>query len=242
MSSNSSFDEERMVSNRFANIRMDSPVPSLESASSFEGPSDRPAPKRKATEDNEEEEGSSKDFTHMTEDDWIYGKDTEDEENPILEDEKETTDPDFCWACTMASFQDKTPMATYWAEKIMPLFRLVDQRYAVLTIRDTYNRLVRPKMDPKIKQRWTKRKIWEHMRFHLTDVPQMLDHSTRKVSRIMEQAERELMVVKGSQKTLNVDAVKMYFDGTRLLHKLLPKKESSRKSSSSSVNKPGFRS
>lgn len=234
MSSNSSFDEERLVSNRFADIRMDSP-------SSFEGLPDRPAPKRKATDDGEEEEGS-KDFTHMAEDDWIFGKDTEDEENPILEDEKETTDPDFCWACTMSNFKDRTPMATYWAEKIMPLFSLVDERYAVLTIRDTYNRLVRPRMDPKIKQRWTKRNIWKHMRIHPTDVPQMLDHSIRKVSRIMEQAERELMVVKGGQKTLNVDAVKLYFDGTRLLHKLMPKKESSRKSSSASVNKLGFRS
>lgn len=219
---------------------MESPVPSLESASFLEGEEEplRPA-KRKAAG---EEEGNSGDFTHMAEDDWIYGKDTEDEENPILEDEQDTTDPDFCWACMMASFQDKTPMATYWLEKIMPLFRLVDERYAVLTIRETYNRLVRPKMDPKIKQRWTKRNIWKHMRFHPTDVPQMMDHSVRKVSRIMEQAEREMMVVKGVQKTLNVDAAKVYFEGTRLLQKLMPKRESSRKSSSSSSNKFGFRS
>lgn len=219
---------------------MESPVPSLESASFLEGEEEplRPA-KRKAAG---EEEGNSGDFTHMAEDDWIYGKDTEDEENPILEDEQDTTDPDFCWACTMTNFQDKTPMATYWLEKIMPLFRLVDERYAVLTIRETYNRLVRPKMDPKIKQRWTKRNIWKHMRFHPTDVPQMMDHSVRKVSRIMEQAEREMMVVKGVQKTLNVDAAKVYFEGTRLLQKLMPKRESSRKSSSSSSNKFGFRS
>lgn len=221
---------------------MESPVPSLESASLLEGEEEplRPA-KRKAA--GEEEGNSSGDFTHMAEDDWIYGKDTEDEENPILEDEQDTTDPDFCWACTMTNFQDKTPMATYWLEKIMPLFRLVDERYAVLTIRETYNRLVRPKMDPKIKQRWTKRNIWKHMRFHQADVPQMLDHSVRKVSRIMEQAERELIVVKGVQKTLNVDAAKVYFEGTRLLQKLMPKRESSRKSSSSSYsNKFGFRS
>ena len=219
---------------------MESPVPSLESASFLEGEEEplRPA-KRKAAG---EEEGNSGDFTHMTEDDWIYGKDTEDEENPILEDEQDTTDPDFCWACMMASFQDKTPMATYWLEKIMPLFRLVDERYAVLTIRETYNRLVRPKMDPKIKQRWTKRNIWKHMRFHQADVPQLMDHSVRKVSRIMEQAEREMIVVKGVQKTLNVDAAKVYFEGTRLLQKLMPKRESSRKSSSSSSNKLGFRS
>ncbi len=219
---------------------MESPVPSLESASFLEGEEEplRPA-KRKAA--GEEEGNSSGDFTHMTEDDWIYGKDTEDEENPVLEDEQDTTDPDFCWACMMASFQDKTPMATYWLEKIMPLFRLVDERYAVLTIRETYNRLVRPKMDPKIKQRWTKRNIWKHMRFHQADVPPLMDHSVRKVSRIMEQAEREMIVVKGVQKTLNVDAAKVYFEGTRLLQKLMPKRESSRKSSSYS-NKLGFRS
>ena len=234
--------EQRQVENRFAGFRMESPAPSfLESASSLgEGDGeieDRPAPKRKASEGEE----SSGDFTHMADDNWIYGRDTEDEENPILEDEKETTDPNFCWACTMANFQNRSPMATYWLERIMPLFQSVDEQYAVLTIRETYNKLVRPRMDPKIKQRWTKRSIWNHMRFHPTDVEQMVSHSVRKVSRIMEQAEREMMVVKGSQRTLNVDAAKVYFDGTRLLHKLLPKKDSHRKSSSSSGNKFSIR-
>ena len=51
--------------------------------------------------------------------------------------------------------------------------QLVDERYAVLTIRDTYNRLVRPRMDPKIKQRWTTRNIWKHLRFHQTDTEQV---------------------------------------------------------------------
>ena len=233
--------EERMIANRFARIGMDSPVPSLESASSQE---DRPvaAPKRKATydEDGEEGEGSNNSYTYIRDDEWIHGKDVderEDEENPVQEDEKDTTDPDFCWACVMASFREKNPMATYWLEKIMPLFQLVDERYAVLTIRDTYNRLVRPRMDPKIKQRWTTRNIWKHLRFHQTDTEQMLAHSVRKVSRIMEQAERELIVIKDNKKTLNVDAAKVYFDGTRLLHKLLPSRKDGKRSSNKLVFK-----
>lgn len=230
--------EQRMIANRFASIRMDSPVPSLESASSSQEP-DRPvANKRKATHEEEEEGNNS--YTYMPSDEWIHGRDVdekEDEENPILEDEKDTTDPDFCWACAMASFQDKNPMATYWLEKIMPLFQLVDERYAVLTIRDTYNRLVRPRMDPAIKQRWTVRNIWKHMRFHITETEKILSHSVRKVCRIMEQAELEMMVVKDNKKTLNVDAAKVYFDGTRLLHKLLPSRKDGKRSSNKLVFK-----
>lgn len=234
--------EQRIIANRFASIRMDSPVPSLESASASSQEQPVASNKRKATRDEEEEgEGSSNSsYTYIRDDAWIHGRevdDKEDEENPIQEDEKDTTDPDFCWACAMASFQDKNPMATYWLERIMPLFQIVDERYAVLTIRDTYNRLVRPRMDPKIKQRWTARNIWKHMRFHQTDVGQMLAHSVRKVSRIMEQAERELIVVKDNKKTLNVDAAKVYFDGTRLLHKLLPSKKDGKRSSNKLVFK-----
>lgn len=230
--------EQRMIANRFASIRMDSPVPSLESASSHEGSNERPqASKRKASE---EEGNGDTSYTYILDDEWIHGRDVdekEDEENPILEDEKDTTDPDFCWACVMVSFREKNPMATYWLERIMPLFQLVDERYAVLTIRDTYNRLVRPKMDPTIKQRWTLRNIWKHLRFHQTDTEQMLAHSVRKVSRIMEQAERELIVVKDNKKTLNVDAAKVYFDGTRLLHKLLPSRKDGKRSSNKLVFK-----
>lgn len=125
--------EQRIIANRFASIRMDSPVPSLESASaSSQEQPDRPVAsnKRKATHDEEEEgEGSGNtSYTYMPSDAWIHGREVderEDEENPIQEDEKDTTDPEFCWACTMASFQDKNPMATYWLEKIMPLFQVL---------------------------------------------------------------------------------------------------------------------
>lgn len=127
--------EQRIIANRFASIRMDSPVPSLESASaSSQEQPDRPVAsnKRKATHDDDEEEGegssSNTSYTYMPSDAWIHGREVderEDEENPIQEDEKDTTDPEFCWACTMASFQDKNPMATYWLEKIMPLFQVL---------------------------------------------------------------------------------------------------------------------
>jgi len=172
--------------------------------------------------------------THIKDSDaeFLFGPkadEEEDQNNPVQEDEDGRTGDGWCWACTLDSEnKDNAALSIYWRDKIFPLFKTRAPHIVVYTIRDLFNRLVRPHLPPHIKQRWTKRSIFKHIMYDQADVPTMLTHGVRNVGKIMEQAEKEMQLNAAGETTLNVHAAKIYFMGVKLLASLSSQQQHSK--------------
>lgn len=211
---------EYEIGRRFEELRVETPQVT------------QPKRKRQGEDEDEEEVTDEVRYTHMKEDDWLYGPDAEEEEdkeNPILPDEAPHTHKDYCWACIADKSSRDATTVTYWKESITPYFKAIDPKIAVYTIRNLYNKLVRPHLPPGIKQRWTKRNIMDHILFHPADIGDMLVHGVRKVGKIMRLADREMIMIKEGKRLLNPKAAKVYMEGVALLARLKQKETKSSK-------------
>lgn len=109
---------------------------------------------------------------------------------------------------------------TFWKSRIFPLFNTKDPKMVIPTIRKLYNELVRKHLDPQVKQRWTKRSIYEHILYHEANTENMLTQGIRDVGMIMQKAKSEMSLWSNGQETLNVDAAKIFLSSVHLLDKL----------------------